>query len=172
MVTEKSKGKKKRKVKFTLEAPEAQSVFLAGNFNDWSTGSHPLTKNVKGKWNVSIDLSPGKYEYRFLVDGEWRNDPHCTTYAPNQYGSENCLLTLHMNDTNEKKKVDLDKFILEIVKAMQPISAEEILLEVEEDLNRTTRRSEIDQGLERMIKKRILAKTNLKNGVKGYRIAK
>ena len=172
MVTAKSKGKKTKKIKFTLEAPEAQSVFLAGNFNNWSIDSHPLRKNVKGEWHASVNLTPGKYEYRFLVDGEWWNDPLCTTFAPNQYGSENCVFTLQMDAISKKKNTNLGKFILEIVKALQPISAEEIWLEVEEDLNHTTTREEVDQQLERMIKEEILVKTNLKGRRKGYKVAK
>ena len=42
----------------------------------------------------ALKLMPGRYEYRFLVDGDWQNDPHCTTFVPNPYGSENCVLTL------------------------------------------------------------------------------
>ena len=172
MVKGKSKGSGKRNVKFTLAAPDAQSVFLAGNFNNWSVDAHPLRKNVKGEWNVSLSLSPGEYEYRFFVDGEWRSDPQCTTFSPNQYGSENCVLQLQMNDIGEKKGVNLEKFILEIVNAMQPISDEELWLEIEEDLNRTTSRTEVKQQLEKMIQEKVLVKTSLKGGRKGFKTAK
>ena len=83
-----------KKIKFTITAPEAQNVFLVGNFNNWSLDSHPLKKNIKGEWGVGIDLTPGRYEYRFLVDGEWQNDPNCATCTPNSFGSENCVLIL------------------------------------------------------------------------------
>jgi len=88
------KKKTTRKVNFTIVAPEAQNVFLVGDFNSWDTSSRPLKKASKGTWKTSIKLMPGRYEYRFLVDGEWQNDPNCTNFIPNPYGCENCVLTL------------------------------------------------------------------------------
>jgi 1,4-alpha-glucan branching enzyme len=83
-----------KQVDFMLSAPEAKTVVLAGDFNDWDTHSHPLKKDSKKKWKISLDLKPGKYEYRFLVDGVWQNDPKCTTSTPNSFGSKNSVLTL------------------------------------------------------------------------------
>lgn len=83
-----------RKVHFTLSAPEADNVFLLGDFNGWEADPHSLKKDKKGNWKVSINLTPGKYEYRFLVDGEWQDDPNCAARIHNTFGSENCLLTL------------------------------------------------------------------------------
>ena len=95
----KSKGVENEKeilkqVSFRVSAPEAQNVSLAGNFNDWDKNCHILERDPDGTWEIHIDLMPGKYEYRFLVDGEWRNDPDCTNFAPNPFGSENCIFTL------------------------------------------------------------------------------
>jgi len=83
-----------KRVNFTLFAQEAQNVYVAGNFNGWDTHSHPLKKESKGMWKISINLEPGRYEYRYLVDGEWQNDPNCTTFAANTFGSENCVIYL------------------------------------------------------------------------------
>ncbi len=83
-----------KKVGFSLSAPEAQNVLLVGDFNGWEAQPYPLKKDKKGNWKLQIELTPGHYEYRFLVDGEWRNDPKCTSFVPNPYGSENCVLTL------------------------------------------------------------------------------
>jgi 1,4-alpha-glucan branching enzyme len=83
-----------KKVLFTLSAPEAQNVSLLGDFNGWEAHPHSLKKDKKGDWKISINLTPGKYEYRFLVDGEWQNDPTCASFVHNTFGSENCLLTL------------------------------------------------------------------------------
>jgi 1,4-alpha-glucan branching enzyme len=83
-----------KKVHFTLSAPEADNVFLLGDFNGWEADPHSLKKDKKGNWKVSINLTPGKYEYRFLVDGEWQDDPNCAARIHNTFGSENCLLTL------------------------------------------------------------------------------
>ena len=83
-----------KKTTFKFMAPEAQSVLLAGEFNSWNPDVHPLERTSNGLWEVSIDLSPGRYEYRFLVDGQWQNDPNCTAFASNPFGSENCIVTL------------------------------------------------------------------------------
>jgi len=88
------KTKALKKVDFTLLAPDAQSVSLAGDFNDWDVNSHLLKKDSSGKWKVKIELSPGRYEYRFLVDGEWKNDPNCASFITNPFGEENCIRTL------------------------------------------------------------------------------
>lgn len=81
----------KQKVTFTYAAPEAQSVLLAGDFTGWQHAPVSLKKDKTGAWKKSISLPPGKYEYRLLVDGEWRDDPQCPNRQPNQFGGENCV---------------------------------------------------------------------------------
>jgi len=83
--------KKSRNVEFDLLAPKAESVFWAGNFNQWNLSSHPLILNNEGVWRISIPLSPGRYEYRFFVDGEWQNDPACSSVVENPFGTSNCV---------------------------------------------------------------------------------
>lgn len=83
-----------KKVNFAMVAPEARNVFLVGDFNGWNIESNPFKKDSKGTWKISINLIPGRYQYRFLVDGQWQEDPNCTTFIPNSYGSENCVFTL------------------------------------------------------------------------------
>jgi len=84
---------KKRKV-FQLAAPGANTVYLAGNFNDWKPDARPLKEGVNGIWKTTLTLPSGRYEYRFVVDGEWRDDPRCDEKTPNSLGSENCLLQI------------------------------------------------------------------------------
>ncbi|OQX94954.1 hypothetical protein B6I21_07925 [candidate division KSB1 bacterium 4572_119] len=64
-------------VEFKLVTSEAtKSVHVAGDFNNWSKTSHPLFKSSSGLWKTSIELEPGEYEYRFLVNGSmWIKDP-------------------------------------------------------------------------------------------------
>ena len=92
----KSKKKTKRsemvkKTEFSLSASQAQRVSIAGDFNQWNPSSHPLQQDTKGTWKISFDLKPGKYEYRFLLDGEWQNDPNCDCFVENPFGTSNCL---------------------------------------------------------------------------------
>ena len=84
----------KRKVIFFHFAPEAQSVSLAGDFTGWAEAPVSLKKNRSGLWKATVSLSPGSYEYRLLVDGQWRDDPDCAARRPNGFGSENCVCTV------------------------------------------------------------------------------
>lgn len=81
----------KQKVAFTLFAPDAQNVRIAGNFTDWDRAPVSLKKQKNGLWKTTLTLSPGAYEYRLLVDGQWRDDPDCPTRVPNGCGSQNCV---------------------------------------------------------------------------------
>ena len=92
--TSKKKTKVSEKLKpteFSLLAPQAQGVFIAGSFNQWDPASHLLKRDKKGMWKISLPLAPGQYEYRFVVDGEWQNDPSCPTCIENPLGTLNCL---------------------------------------------------------------------------------
>jgi 1,4-alpha-glucan branching enzyme len=85
------KNPKLMKTEFNLSAPQATSVLIAGNFNQWNLSAHPLKQDKKGVWKISIALGPGRYEYRFLVDGDWQNDPNCSSFVENRFGTLNCL---------------------------------------------------------------------------------
>jgi 1,4-alpha-glucan branching enzyme len=92
--TEKSKTEEKiltRKAQFKFPAPEAQKVFLAGEFNQWDHRANPMEKDQQGIWKTTLSLKPGRYEYRFLVDSKWENDPSCSSFVPNEFGSLNCV---------------------------------------------------------------------------------
>lgn len=90
MATKTAKQKpKRRRVNFSLKAAEARSVSLVGDFNDWDDKAHPMKAGEPGVWKKSVLLTPGRYEYRFMVDGEWRNDPDNPEACPNQFGSHN-----------------------------------------------------------------------------------
>lgn len=83
------------KVTFSFKAPEAQSVLLAGDFTGWQQAPVELKKDKSGTWKKSISLPPGRYEYRLLVDGQWRDDPNCNQRNPNQFGGENCVCVVN-----------------------------------------------------------------------------
>jgi hypothetical protein len=50
-----------------------------------------MKKDKKGVWNVSLNLAPGTYQYKFFVDGAWVNDPNCAECVPNTFGGLNCV---------------------------------------------------------------------------------
>lgn len=81
----------KKRVRLSYEAPNASSVAVTGTFCGWDDGV-PLKKDGSGRWKTTLTLPSGEYQYRFLVDGEWRDDPNCTEKAPNRFGTVNCIL--------------------------------------------------------------------------------
>jgi len=84
----------KKKTTFTLQAPEATQVFVAGCFNGWNPSTDPLGMGSDGIWTCTLVLDPGEYEYRFVVDGVWRDDPLAEIRRPNDMGCENCLIVV------------------------------------------------------------------------------
>lgn len=64
-----------RTIAFRLLAPAAQSVFVGGSFNDFNAAQYPMRRRDDGVWETEVPLNPGRYAYKFKVDGEWRLDP-------------------------------------------------------------------------------------------------
>lgn len=81
----------KSKQTFTLTAPEATCVQLAGDFTQWEQDPVTLTRDVGGEWRTMVKLPPGEHRYRFRVDGQWQDDPDCTVRVANPYGSEDMV---------------------------------------------------------------------------------
>jgi len=77
---------------FILKAPQAQSVYVTGSFNDWAMDEHYRLSNKEGLWRVDLDLKPGVYKYQFIVDGKWQEDPSNTNIERNSFGDINSVL--------------------------------------------------------------------------------
>ena len=60
---------------FACDAANAKAVFLAGTFNDWDPVGTPMREISDGKWSAELELAPGRYEYKFIVDGVWCCEP-------------------------------------------------------------------------------------------------
>ena len=95
-VTVKAKKRSAKKTtpstEFKLFAPDANEVYVTGDFNDWNTSELKARKFKDGTWKKSVKLKPGQYEYLFLVDGEWWTDPKNVTSIINQFGTENSVI--------------------------------------------------------------------------------
>jgi len=83
-----------RSVEFSYYAPQAKKVCLAGNFNAWDTRSLPMKKEKDGVWRITVRLSPGRHEYKYVMDGTWVQDAHCADTVPNSLGSFNCVISV------------------------------------------------------------------------------
>jgi hypothetical protein len=75
-------------VVFTLPADvEAFSVALCGEFNGWAEDDILLSRDAYGTWCTTVALMPGRYRYRFLIDGKrWENARQADDYVPNPFG--------------------------------------------------------------------------------------
>jgi 1,4-alpha-glucan branching enzyme len=76
---------------FTFKAPGATSVMVVGDFTHWRDNPVSLHKAADGIWRATVSLEPGEHHYRFLVDGEWRDDPECALRVPNPFGSTDAV---------------------------------------------------------------------------------
>jgi 1,4-alpha-glucan branching enzyme len=65
-----------------------------GDFNKWNASVHPMKKDKNGVWKKVTMLIPGRHEYRFLVDGQWRSAPNNDQTCPNRFGTSNNILTV------------------------------------------------------------------------------
>jgi hypothetical protein len=81
-----------RDVAISVRLDSAREVVLTGDFTGWSRQGIPLKPAGDGLWAATLKLAPGEYQYRLLVDGEWRDDPQAPRRVPNPFGSENGVL--------------------------------------------------------------------------------
>ena len=77
---------------FKYYAPQAKTVELGGDFNNWKADKNPLKKDATGNWTTSLKLKAGRYQYRYLVDGVWQNAQEPVECVPNAFGSWNCVV--------------------------------------------------------------------------------
>ena len=88
-------GKKNlRTVNFVLEEAPGRRVFLAGSFNGWKVERELADRNGDGVYRARLMLEPGEYQYKFVVDDEWRLDPANPNFVPNDFGSLNSILVV------------------------------------------------------------------------------
>ena len=85
-------GKKCRVVFRWTESNDIDSAALAGTFTDWQP--LPLKPGRSSAFERIVYLPPGRHEYRFIVDGEWREDPLGREFSPNPFGGRNAVLHL------------------------------------------------------------------------------
>lgn len=77
---------------FTLRAPPFAQVFLAGDFNRWDPKANPMSHNGS-RFSLNIKLPPGRYQYKYIIDGEWTVDPTAPMTVSN-IGTTNNVVTV------------------------------------------------------------------------------
>lgn len=101
MKTIMNSSRKKRPIVVRLEFhdDQAKTVCIAGTFNDWHPKTTAMLVAGPGRWIKELALSPGSYEYQYVVDGRWINDPQAVKSAPNPFGGRNSVLVVERNNT-------------------------------------------------------------------------
>lgn len=89
-----SKKTQRKRITFRLEAPQATEVILMGDFNEWNAEKHIMKRDEKGIWSKTVVVPPGRYEYKFLVDGQWQNDPSNQQTVRNRFGTLNNVVNI------------------------------------------------------------------------------
>jgi alpha-amylase/alpha-mannosidase (GH57 family) len=83
-------------VTFTLDAPAAEEVYLAGDFNSWNPAKDAMHKDDTGTWTITVPLKPGRYEYKFVINGgeTWKHDITNPLWADDPYGGRNSVVII------------------------------------------------------------------------------
>ncbi len=82
-----------RSIDLAVLAPDAQSVSVVGEFNDWQASSHPLRQRDGETWQITLQLPPGTYQYKFVIDGtRWEDDADNPKRLMNEFGTSNSIL--------------------------------------------------------------------------------
>jgi len=83
----------RKEVAFVLSSPEAEEVYLCGDFNQWAPHSLPMIQHGEDqRWEKRLVLPTGRYEYKFIVNGIWIHNPDALENVPNVYGSLNSVM--------------------------------------------------------------------------------
>ncbi len=81
-------------ISLELVQPGAKTVCVAGSFNEWKPESTPLNQVGNGRWIGDLKVHPGRYEYLFVVDGQWLPDPNAKETVENPFGGRNSVLSV------------------------------------------------------------------------------
>ena len=84
------------KVTFSIDAKNADSAAVVGDFNNWDPEEGALSKMKNGIFKATYDLAKdANYEFKYVVDGVYVNDPEADFYKWNDFaGSENSVLVV------------------------------------------------------------------------------
>lgn len=86
------KGRKKGTIRFAIRLPEgARKASLAGDFTGWQL--MPLRVR-KGTASTAVDLPPGRYQYKLVIDGAWVTDPDNDHWAISPIGTVNSVAVI------------------------------------------------------------------------------
>lgn len=79
-------------VQFEVQALQARSVEIALDCGDWKPEPMIADADAPGRWRVTKALPRGEYRYKFIVDGQWTNDPLNPLVKPNPFGGKDSIV--------------------------------------------------------------------------------
>ncbi len=84
-----------RMVNFCVATDPGANVYVAGTFNNWNPTRHRLYDRPNhGIYKTTLPLPSGRHEYKFVVNGQWRADPRCPAWRPNDQGTLNSIISV------------------------------------------------------------------------------
>lgn len=82
-------------VQFVLDLPDATTVSVVGDFNNWKVDDAPMQKSTRGVWNLTLPVRPGRHEYSFVVDGRrWIADPRAPKARNDDFGKPGSVIVV------------------------------------------------------------------------------
>ncbi len=84
------------KIIFYYHDDNAETVHLAGDFNNWNSTEKQFFKNETGLWHAEIPSLPsGNYRYKFVIDGTiWKEDASNGMKKEDSFGGFNSILEI------------------------------------------------------------------------------
>lgn len=79
-------------VAFEIRAPQAREVWLAGEMTGWDARKRAMARGADGVWRLALDLAPGQWLYKFVVDGRWVHDPATPDHDADGQGGQHSFV--------------------------------------------------------------------------------
>lgn len=69
-----------------------KKVFVVGTFNEWQPQQGRMMRRKDGSFRKRLQLTPGEYRYKFIVDDQWVIDPQAEALVPNAFGTSDAVV--------------------------------------------------------------------------------
>ena len=95
-------------IRVVFELPScvwADRISLTGDFNEWRENDIMLQQARSGVWQATVDLPLGaRYQFRYIVDGQWTTDSHADGMSDNEFGSQNSVVIATLPESEQMQE--------------------------------------------------------------------